>query len=48
MRPFYASLARGEPIGGSLRKAKLQMIGSDIVAYRHPYFWAGFVLNGLN
>ena len=48
MGPFYSGLARGEPVAVALRNAKLEMISSEVVAYRHPYFWSGFVLNGMN
>ena len=38
MRPFYAALARGQAAAVALRNAKLEMLRSDIVAYRRPYF----------
>jgi CHAT domain-containing protein len=43
MLEFYKHLVRGLPIGESLRKAKIKMIKSS---WSHPFFWAGFVLQG--
>lgn len=48
MRPFYSGLAQGQSPALALRNAKLDMLRSQVPAYRHPYFWSGFVLNGLN
>ena len=44
MERFYSHLAAGEPIAAALRKAKMDMIASPF--YSHPYFWAGYILNG--
>jgi CHAT domain-containing protein/tetratricopeptide (TPR) repeat protein len=43
MRVFYQYLARGYDKAQSLRLAKLEMLKSK---YSHPFFWAGFILNG--
>jgi CHAT domain-containing protein/tetratricopeptide (TPR) repeat protein len=44
MERFYRHLQRGESLAGSLREAKLEMIHSNV--FSHPYYWAGFVING--
>jgi CHAT domain-containing protein/Tfp pilus assembly protein PilF len=44
MERFYRHIQRGESLAGSLREAKLEMIHSHILS--HPYYWAGFVING--
>jgi len=43
---FYKALLAGKPAAEALRSAKLSMIHSKVAAYRHPYFWAPFVLRG--
>jgi CHAT domain-containing protein len=43
MRYFYRYLAEGNDKAQALRLAKLKMIKSK---FSHPFFWAGFVLNG--
>jgi CHAT domain-containing protein len=47
MKAFYRRLTRGDTTTAALRRAKLAMLRSDIPAYHHPYFWAPFVLVGL-
>jgi tetratricopeptide (TPR) repeat protein len=47
MRAFYQGLGRGEPTAEALRGARRHMRGSDRDAFRHPYYWATFVLVGL-
>ncbi|MFC2165227.1 CHAT domain-containing protein [Acidobacteriota bacterium] len=44
MERFYTHLRASESIMNSLRKAKLEMISSDILS--HPYYWAGFIVSG--
>lgn len=44
MERFYTYLRDSEPIMDSLRKAKLEMIKSDVLS--HPFYWAGFVISG--
>lgn len=44
MERFYTHLRSSESIMNSLRKAKLEMISSDILS--HPYYWAGFIVSG--
>lgn len=43
MERFYACLARGQDKSSALREAKLAMLKSP---HSHPYYWAGFILNG--
>jgi CHAT domain-containing protein/tetratricopeptide (TPR) repeat protein len=43
MKKFYAYLAKGISKAQALRLAKQEMIHSK---YSHPYYWAGYVLNG--
>ncbi|NOR52677.1 MAG: CHAT domain-containing protein, partial [Candidatus Aminicenantes bacterium] len=44
MERFYSHLRSSNSIINSLRKTKLEMIGSDVLS--HPYYWAGFVVTG--
>jgi len=44
MERFYTYLRSSESIMNSLRRAKLEMINSDILS--HPYYWAGFIVSG--
>ena len=44
MERFYTHLRSSESIMDGLRKAKLEMIDSDVLS--HPYYWAGFVISG--
>ena len=46
MTAFYRHIRAGAAPSESLRDAKLEMIRSSVEAYRHPYFWAPFVLIG--
>lgn len=43
MGRFYGHLFRGESKAQALRSAKLRMLVSG---YRHPFYWAAFVLHG--
>ena len=45
MKQFYFGLSRGEPEASALREAKLQFLRSSL-AWSHPRYWAGYVLNG--
>ncbi|MEP7366379.1 MAG: CHAT domain-containing protein [Acidobacteriota bacterium] len=47
MVTFYRQSLAGKTFSDALRDAKLSMIRSNTLAYRHPYFWAPFVLNGI-
>jgi CHAT domain-containing protein len=47
MKAFYRRLTQGDTATAALQQAKLAMLRSDIPAYHHPYFWAPFVLVGL-
>jgi CHAT domain-containing protein/lipopolysaccharide biosynthesis regulator YciM len=47
MKAFYKGLTHGDTTTAALRRAKLAMLKSDTPAYHHPYFWAPFVLVGL-
>jgi CHAT domain-containing protein len=46
MKSFYRHLRVRKDKAEALRQAKLDMIRSDIPAYRFPYFWAPFVVIG--
>jgi CHAT domain-containing protein len=41
---FYVHLRSANPVMDSLRRAKLELIDSGVLA--HPYYWAGFVVAG--
>ena len=45
MKQFYFALARGQSEASALRQAKLQFLHSQL-AWSHPRYWAGYVLNG--
>jgi len=45
MQHFYFALARGESEASALRQAKLRFLRSGL-AWSHPRYWAGYVLNG--
>ena len=46
MKLFYGKMKAGFSPASALHEAKLAMRASDVPAYRHPYFWAPFVLVG--
>lgn len=46
MKSFYENLNRGLPKGAALRQAKLSLLRGENNLWRHPYFWAPFVLVG--
>lgn len=46
MESFYLNLRRGLPKSEALRRAKLSILHNSQLSWRHPYFWAGFVLEG--
>ena len=43
MKEFYRNLVEGRAIGKALQLAKNRMLNS---AWSHPFYWAGFILNG--
>jgi len=45
MERFYIHLRSSNSIMDALRKAKLEMIDSDVLS--HPYYWAGFIASGM-
>jgi len=45
MKQFYFALARGQSEASALRQAKLHFLHSQL-AWSHPRYWAGYVLNG--
>jgi CHAT domain-containing protein len=47
MESFYRGMRGGAAPAAALRGAKLTMLRSARPAYRHPYFWAPFVITGL-
>ncbi|HEU4386172.1 MAG TPA: CHAT domain-containing protein [Blastocatellia bacterium] len=46
MKSFYQNLARGLSKDEALRQAKLALVKGRQRTWRHPYFWAPFVLTG--
>jgi CHAT domain-containing protein len=46
MRAYYQNLNRGLANSAALRQAKLTLLRGKEAAWRHPYFWAAFVLVG--
>jgi CHAT domain-containing protein len=46
MKDFYRNLDRGLPKDEALRAAKLSLVNGPQAVWRHPYFWAPFVLSG--
>ena len=46
MESFYLNMRRGLPNSEALRQAKLSLLHSSHRLWRHPYFWAAFVLDG--
>jgi CHAT domain-containing protein len=44
MGRFYAGLKAGKGKGAALREAELGLLREE--GYRHPHFWAPFVLVG--
>ena len=46
MESFYLNLRRELPKREALRQAKLSLLRSSQPSWRHPYFWAPFVLEG--
>ena len=48
MKSFYQNLQSGMPKAEALRQAKLELLTGEKRAWRHPYYWAPFVLIGEN
>ena len=46
METFYRKMYEGEKKRKALRQAKLALISGKKPAFRHPYYWAPFVLMG--
>ena len=46
MKAFYKNLKQGLAKDEALRQAKLELIRGQQPAWRHPYYWAAFVLVG--
>jgi CHAT domain-containing protein len=44
MKEFYRNLRRSMTPAESLRQAKLTLLGQDNTLWRHPHYWAPFVL----
>jgi CHAT domain-containing protein len=44
MKEFYRNLSRSVPPQEALRRAKISLIRQDNSLWRHPHFWAPFVL----
>ena len=47
VKEMYRGLFEGLPKGEALRQARLSLLRSDGHFYRHPYYWAPFVLYGV-
>ncbi len=48
MKAFYKNLQQEKSKDEALRQAKLELLKSEKRAWRHPYYWAPFVLIGEN
>ncbi|MCK4792939.1 MAG: CHAT domain-containing protein, partial [Desulfobacteraceae bacterium] len=48
MENFYRQMRKGNSKADALRDAKLSFIKGDLPSLRHPYYWAPFVLIGVN
>jgi CHAT domain-containing protein len=48
MKAFYTNLKKGEAKDEALRQAKLTLLKGRPAHWRHPYYWAPFVLVGAN
>ena len=46
MTGFYRTLKRGLSKDEALRQPKLELLHGKQPSWRHPYFWASFVLIG--
>jgi CHAT domain-containing protein/Tfp pilus assembly protein PilF len=46
MKVYYRNLNQNAAKSGALRQAKLRLLGGKNPAWRHPYYWAAFVLVG--
>jgi CHAT domain-containing protein len=46
MKDFYSHYIRGERASTALRQAKLNMLKNNDQSYRHPFFWAPFIIMG--
>jgi CHAT domain-containing protein len=46
MKAFYKNLRQGMSKDAALRQAKLRLLRGQQPAWRHPYYWAPFVLVG--
>ncbi len=46
MKSFYKNLQQGKAKDEALREAKLTLLRGQQRAWRHPYYWAAFVLVG--
>ncbi len=46
MKSFYKNLQQGKAKDEALREAKLELLKGTQRAWRHPYYWAAFILVG--
>jgi CHAT domain-containing protein len=46
MREFYSRMSKGGSPAAALRDAKTAMLKTGSAVYRHPYYWAPYVLIG--
>jgi CHAT domain-containing protein/tetratricopeptide (TPR) repeat protein len=47
MRGFHAQYLKGKDASAALRQAKVDLLEGKDLRYRHPFFWAPFVLMGM-
>ena len=48
MKSFYRQMQQGKDASRALRDAKIEMMHSGGASYAHPYYWAPFILAGMN
>lgn len=46
MGSFYKYISQGKAVAEALQQAKLELLNGESKRWRHPYFWAPFVLHG--
>ena len=48
MEDFYLNLVEGKKPAEALRQAKIKLLKGPDLLYKHPFFWAPFVIMGVN
>lgn len=46
MRAFYSEYVKGVSPSAAMRRAKLELLKGSDKTYRHPFFWAPFIVTG--